>query len=537
MDFELGESLDENHRLSGNLHSFFAGIICVIRRVLTVAFLQMCSRSDVKAVFAIFAGLVCFLIAPVSGFATDTRMEPVEDDEPQERTEVGTEFQFGSYGRVRAASDLRGHSARPTNVVSFGSRIDERSYAELEFQKRFFRPADDPDFSAQIVATLGFLDDFFHTTGQFDQSMAIRNLYAAGMWHTEAGDIDIWAGSRMLRGDDIYLLDFWPLDNLNTIGGGAGWQFDSPVGPAKLQFHAGVNRLEDDYQHQIIDVPGLEMGVDQVVFMDRQRLILSGRGEQQINIDGGDRGLKAVVYGESHHLPEGERRRENEMTQEGFTDETLASDSGWLLGGQLGLWEASGGTFDGSFFNLFVRYSADLAAYGELGVPFGVNVDETARGAHDVLGGLAAGIETPWANATIGSYARSFRTAQSVESHRDYREAIFAARAHGYLTEYFHPGVEISHQVRVPRGPHPDATEEYGRPQHQAPTVTKLSVIPAVTLKPQAFARPQFRLIYTASFLNESANQLYHEQDLRRDRTTQHYLGVMAEWWFNSTSY
>ena len=33
----------------------------------------------------------------------------------------------------------------------------------------------------------------------------------------------IWAGSRMYRGDDIYLLDFWPLDNLNTDDFRAGF--------------------------------------------------------------------------------------------------------------------------------------------------------------------------------------------------------------------------------------------------------------------------------------------------------------------------
>lgn len=488
----------------------------------------------VKPAPVIFLALSSLLIAPPA-LATDVRLEPVDEEEDEE-VSVGTEFRFGSYGRVRAATDLRGNTARPTNVVSFGSRIDERSYAELEFQQRFFRPDDEPDFSTDIVATVGFLDDFFHVTGDFDQSIAVRNLYAQGFWHADFGDVDIWAGSRMYRGDDIYLLDFWPLDNLNTVGGGAGLSVETPAGPANVRVHAGANRLEDDYQRQVVDVPGLEMGVDQVVFMDRQRLIVAGRGEQQFHLDEGRRGLKAVLYGESHHLPEAQRRREDTMTEEGVVDEALPADSGWLFGGQVGLWEASGGTFDGSFVNVFGRYAAGLAAYGELGIPFGVNVEETAEGASEWLGGLAATAETPWGHATVGSYARSFDTAQDVDSHRDYREAIVATRLHGYVTDHFHPGVELSHQVRLPRGPHPQA-DDYERPQQQAPTVTKLSVIPAVTLEPEAFSRPQFRLIYTASFLNESAQELFHDEDLRRAHSTQHYFGVMAEWWFNSASY
>ncbi len=482
----------------------------------------------------IIALVFSFLFMASPALATEVRLEPVDEEELEEEEEdvsVGTEFRFGSYGRVRTATDLRGQTARPVNVVSFGSRIDERSYGELEFQQRFFRPDDEPDFSTEIVATLGFLDDLFHTTGQFDQTIAVRNLYAQAWWHTELGDVDIWAGSRMYRGDDIYLLDFWPLDNLNTVGGGAGIGVDTPVGPANVRVHAGANRLDDDFQFQVIDVPGLEMGVDQVVFMDRQRLIFSARGEQQVHFDGGRRGLKGVLYGESHHLPEAQRRTEQE-----FTDEMLPADSGWLCGGQIGLWEASGGTFDGSFINLFGRYAAGLAAYGELGIPFGVNVEETAQGASDLLGGLSATGQTPWGHATIGSYARNFHTAHDQESHRDYREAIFATRLHGYVTDHFHPGVEFSHQVRVPRGPYPGA-DDYERPQHQAPTITKLSIIPAVTLEPEAFSRPQFRLIYTAAFLNESAQELFHDEDLRRDHSTLHYLGVMVEWWFNSASY
>lgn len=481
-----------------------------------------------------------------SAAATDVQLEPVDESaseadetdagETEEADEgtiaVGSEFRFGSYGRVRAATDLRGNSARPANIVSFGSRIDERSYAELELQQRFFRPDENPDFSADIVATVAFLDDFFHYTGDFEQSLAVRNLYAAGIWHGETADIDIWAGSRMYRGDDIYLLDFWPLDNLNTVGGGAGVHFDTPPGPANVRVHGGVNRLDDAFQHQIVDVPGLEFGAEEVVFLDRQRLLFSGRAEQQLWLDdGGERGLKAVLYGESHHLPQGTRRLDD-----GTTVEELPADSGWLFGGQLGLWEASGGFFDGSFANVFLRYAADLAAYGELGIPFGVNTDETARGASDLLGGIAGTVETDYGNATVGSYLRSFHTAQQIDTHREYREAIFAARLHGYLTDQIHPGVEVSHQVRAPRGPHPE-TEEYGRPQQQAPTVTKVSLIPAFSLEPSTYSRPQFRLLYTAAFLNESARLLYRPEDGRRDRDVQHYLGVMVEWWFNSASY
>lgn len=466
--------------------------------------------------------------------AEDGEATPAEEvvADATERPGIGSEFRFGSYGRVRGATDLRGNSARPVNIVSFGSRIDERSYAELEFQQRFFRPDDEPAFESNVVATLALLDDFFHYSGDFDHSIAVRNLYATVGWRMDAADIDLWAGSRMYRGDDIYLLDFWPLDNLNTLGGGAQLRFDTPPGPADVRIHAGVNRLIDPYQFQVVQVPGLEFGTDQVVMLDRQRFVMSGRAEQQFLLnDEGSRGLKAVVYGESQHLPEGTRRLDD-----GFSEEVLPSDSGWLLGTQLGFWNVDDGFFDGSHVNLFARYASGLAAYGELGVPFGVNRDETAQGAADFLTGLSATADTPYAALMVGSYLRNFSTAREVETYEDYWEAIAAARLHGYVTDHIHPGVEISYQVRRQRGAYPEAGD-YERPQLQAPAVTKLSFIQAFSLEPRAFSRPQLRLIYSAAFLNESAQMLYRPEDPRRDHDVQHYLGVMVEWWFNSASY
>ena len=69
-----------------------------------------------------------------------------------------TGFAFGSYGRVRAASDLRGHSGQITNIVAFGTRYDLGNYAELELRRE-----DHPgDVQLRIVSTLGFQGDFFH---------------------------------------------------------------------------------------------------------------------------------------------------------------------------------------------------------------------------------------------------------------------------------------------------------------------------------------------------------------------------------------
>lgn len=484
------------------------------------AIVEKCSPF-LLALVATFA-----LAMPVS--AEQSQSEPSEQEKPA----VGSQFRFGSYGRARAATDLRGRSARPVNIVSFGSRIDERGYAELEFQQRFFRPAENPRFDSQVVATIAFGDDLFHYTGRFDQSIAIRNLYARLGWRMAQADLALWGGSRMVRGDDIYLLDFWPLDHLNLLGGGAELRLNHGLGPLLLGVHGGVNRLHDPFQYQQVEVPGLRFGSEEVVVLDRQRFIASGRAEQQLWLDDeGKRGVKAVFYAESQHLAEGAR-----LLEDGVTAEVLAADRGFLVGGQLGFWEGTGSFFDGSFANLFLRYSTGLASYGELGVPFQINHDETSAGARDFLAGLSAAGDTPFGNLIVGSYLRTFHTAAHGESFEDYWEAIIAARVHGYLTDHIHPGVELSHQVRRPRGVYPEA-DDYERPQLQVPTVTKLSAISAFSLEPGAYARPQLRLIYSASFLNDSARALYRPEDRRRELAVQHYLGLMVEWWFNSSSY
>ena len=99
-------------------------------------------------------------------------------------------FEFGSYGRVRFASDARGGTGRQSNIVTHGSRIDEESYAELELRREdTFKD----DIHTKVVATLALFPPFFHFSGDATQSIALRNLYAQATY----GDWTMWVGSRM----------------------------------------------------------------------------------------------------------------------------------------------------------------------------------------------------------------------------------------------------------------------------------------------------------------------------------------------------
>jgi hypothetical protein len=54
---------------------------------------------------------------------------------------------------------------------------------------------------------------------------------------------------------------------------------------------------------------------------------------------------------------------------------------------------------------------------------------------------------------------------------------------------------------------------------------------------PSAYDRPQLRLVYRAAHLNDGALDLYVPDDPRHAHSWVHFLGVQAEWWFNSSTY
>ena len=118
-------------------------------------------------------------------------------------------FEFGSYGRVVAGNQSQGNPTEAIQVVSHGPRLLESSYAELDFSYSQRAAPTSPLFRTQL--TLGLGEGLFHVSGNFDADIAIRNLYLEAT-QLDIEGLSVWVGSRMYRGDDIYLLDFWPLD-------------------------------------------------------------------------------------------------------------------------------------------------------------------------------------------------------------------------------------------------------------------------------------------------------------------------------------
>jgi len=421
-------------------------------------------------------------------------------------------FRFGTYGRIGVSGDLReGSKGRRVNVVAHGPRLEEPPYVELDLGYELRRK---DALSFRVASTVAFMEDCFHYNGKWDAQIALRNLYAEAT-HVFTPALSLWVGSRMYRGDDIYLLDYWPLDLLNTVGGGVGLHLRN----TRVQLHAGVNRLDNLFQLQTIEVPNPRFGTDKVTVLDRQRTIVSVKGTQEFPDLARDLSLKLSLYGEVHRIPAGTLRKDLET-------EDLPADTGWVAGLQVGLW----GFGHDSHVNLWVRVAGGLAAYGELVVPTGLGMDRRSTGARDVVVALSGNYERGMLGLMLGGYVRYFQDADTAAVDPDDGwEYVLAARPHLFLHRYFHQVFEVSVQGRRPNGLDPQTQT------HLVPTVFKFSVMPTLSWDRGTYTRPQIRLLYTLSYLDAGAQLMFPIEDPRRGHAVAHFLGAQVEWWWNSS--
>ncbi len=434
---------------------------------------------------------------------------------PPPADETATGFDFGSYGRIGIGIDGRGHEGYSTNVVSHGSRLEEAPYLELNFY--YSRSVGgDPHKRWRVVFVPAFAGgDLFHYTGDFTSHFAVRNAYAETL-NVGIEGLSLWAGSRMYRGDDIYLFDYWPLDNLNTVGAGAKFErhkFD-------VALHVGLNRLDDLYQYEVLATPPRGLGpAGSSVVLDRPRFVSSLKLQQRF---GDFPGLKVALYGELHLLPAG-----SEVDATTMLHTALPSDTGWVVGAQLGGWLRPF-----VFANLWVRAAGGLAAYGELSVPTGLDPTRSVARAREVVIALSANWESRRLGLMAGAYVRRFTDASTASFNpNSYWEGIIALRPHIYWNEFFHSAIELSYQARRADG------DDFVANRILTPQVFRFSALPLVApLGRGTYSRPQLYLVYTLSVMNSDSYQaLYDPTDYRYGQNVVHYIGTGVEWWFNSS--
>jgi len=428
-------------------------------------------------------------------------------------------FVFGGYGRIVAGSDLEGGTPEPQRVGIFGARVVEPSYVELDLY--YFRR-----YSKRIrwrtVTTMAFANQLFHENGEFDVELALRNAFVEAVIDDRVG---FWMGSRNYRGDNIYLLDVWPLDDLNTVGAGVWWS----RGALEARAHAGFNRLANDFQFQETDVLDSRFGAATITQLDRQRFLGSASVEARV-LDPGAAGgpsAKVKLYGEATAVGDGELLLDDDSI------EPLPATAGFRVGAQLGAWGFGPGA---SHVNLFARYSRGLSAFDELETPFGLAPDNSADGASELLFALGAAYERPLdlpVGAQVGAYLRRFEDADGIaDDPDDGWQYLVNVRPYVTATEYLRAAIDVSYERSFPRGISPVLLELV------EPGI--FQVAPMLILTPDGpgiYDRPHLRLVYRAAFLNEGALDQFVPDDPRRNDDTVHFLGFIAEWWLNSSSY
>lgn len=494
-------------------------------------------RRSLASLLSTTAFAALFLaIVPSPAFAQGTTEAVLPEGKGQEPPKTVSQppaghvgsFEFGSYGRVQVGSDLRGGTGRGTNVVAFGPRlVDENSYAELELRRE---DKWSEKVSGRIVATLGLFPPFFHFTGKAAQAIGVRNLYAQGTYDR----VTMWAGSRMYRGDDIYLLNWWPLDNQNTVGAGAAVPvYRSPrseeTGQSRYetiaQVHAGQQRLDNPYQFQQIPVVApFGFGTVDVTKLDRPRTIETLKVTQFIRAASGPSGFKVVLYGEAHQISAGSFR--DTLTS---TDRALPSDTGFLAGSQLTWFRGERDTFA----TLFLRHARGIAAYDPLAVPITFALDRSTGNASETQIAATGNWENDYVGVTGAAYVRFFRDGSAAAaSTQKYDEGAVVVRPSVFIGENFGVSVEGSYQQRRLQILDPTGNDPLSA------SVTKIGLIPYFSPSGKGtFKRPQIRLLYTASFRNTGAQALYAPEDVFSQRKVEHFAGISTEWWFNFSSY
>lgn len=431
-------------------------------------------------------------------------------------------FHFGSYGRVIAGGDAAGRAGRNADIVARGSRLDESNYAELELRREDYWKK--TGAYTRIVATTAFANPVFHYTGQFAATVAIRNLYIEETGLGAKG-LSIWAGSRMYRGDDIYLLDFWPLDNLNTIGGGAGYAFGSSR-RTTLKFHAGLNQPTDPYYRQtVLRAPSHnQFGDVEVAILDRQKLVSSLKLTHTWPV-GESGGVKGILYGELHHVAAGQREVESKVY------ESIPRDYGFVAGGQVTAFTGKRSTY----ITMTGRFAHGIAAYGELNAPRQLRPDRKAGGAYELLLTLSGNWEKGPVGIMVGSYYRQFRNASKQLDFDDLNEGIAIVRPTFWFGELAGLSLEGSFQAQQ-RGVLEEASPGMFKPV--IATLGRVGLVPFITPGGRGgFQRPHIRMIYLLTARDDGARSLYAVDDVFARRKVDHFIGIGAEWWFGSTSY
>ena len=211
----------------------------------------------------------------------------------------------------------------------------------------------------------------------------------------------------------------------------------------------------------------------------------------------------------------------------------MPADSGYLVGGEVSLYGFE--PVDSKFrrhVNLFVRYAKGLAAFDELQPPTSLGPDRTVSRANEFTFGISGNYDHALGNIMLGFLTRDFNdsTGENSSATAGSTPPTFARSRSSAKASSPAP------TSRTRRGSRAASTTSRCAPRIPA----MFEIAPMLVFSPMGpsgYDRPQLRLVYRAAHLNEGALDLYVPDDPRHSHEWVHFLGVQAEWWFNSTTY
>jgi hypothetical protein len=169
-------------------------------------------------------------------------------------------FEVSAYARAGlqvGKNGLNGERIDATGGFAPYTRLLEGQYFELGLKNSVNR-------DNHLMLTLAMGGDSFHYNNDWTSpGIALRNLYF------EMGKIpadsrwSAWFGSRMYRGDDMYLYDYWPLDAQNLLGGGVAFNGENQT----VEFAAGVKK-ENAYS-VASDATTLDFSSQRFIFINK----------------------------------------------------------------------------------------------------------------------------------------------------------------------------------------------------------------------------------------------------------------------------
>jgi hypothetical protein len=184
--------------------------------------------------------------------------------------------------------------------------------------------------------------------------------------------------------------------------------------------------------------------------------------------------------------------------------------------------------------NLFMRYASGLAAYDELAPPTSFGADLKTSKANELTFGLSGNYDSQFGNMMVAALSRRFidATGSTTDDPDNGWEYAVDARPLARLAPDWFAGGDVSYQARFPDG--------LNRITLKAEDPAIFGIAPMVVyspMGPSAYDRPQLRAVFYAQHLNQGALDDYVPDDPRHAHAWVYFLGVQAEWWFNSSTY